>query len=308
MHVRARFAGALALLFFLVLVMPGLVMTGAAAQDSTPAAFASLGLPTLDLTVDASGLSGMPGSIAAGRYLVTVTGPPASPDHDSGAVFLQIPEGMTMDDLNATAATPAAGQQEGPPSWFYDVLLPGGVNLQGTGDTVSGSTVMDFVPGNWVASQPEFQGGPIPFTVTGEMPTDLPVPDSNATVTLSSFAIDVSSGALQAGENTIELENHSDQPHFLLMIPVPDGTTLDNVEATLQGDMSGTPGPGAIPNADTIAPVLSTVTQSGNTTQWVTANLEPGTYAALCFVGDKDTGVPHAFMGMYNVFTVEAGS
>jgi len=35
-------------------------------------------------------------------------------------------------------------------------------------------------------------------------------------------------------------------------------------------------------------------------------NLEPGTYVALCFMPEKETGMPHAFKGMYAVFTIGA--
>jgi hypothetical protein len=36
-------------------------------------------------------------------------------------------------------------------------------------------------------------------------------------------------------------------------------------------------------------------------------DLAPGTYIALCFVPDEETGVPHALMGMVQVFTVGEG-
>ena len=39
-------------------------------------------------------------------------------------------------------------------------------------------------------------------------------------------------------------------------------------------------------------------------TSWLALDLAPGTYIALCFVPDRETGVPHALMGMVQVFTV----
>jgi len=33
-------------------------------------------------------------------------------------------------------------------------------------------------------------------------------------------------------------------------------------------------------------------------------DLAPGTYIALCFVPEEETGAPHALMGMVQVFTV----
>ncbi len=39
---------------------------------------------------------------------------------------------------------------------------------------------------------------------------------------------------------------------------------------------------------------------------WMSLTLEAGTYSALCFCPDEETGMPHVAMGMYTVFTVEA--
>jgi hypothetical protein len=37
-------------------------------------------------------------------------------------------------------------------------------------------------------------------------------------------------------------------------------------------------------------------------------DLTPGTYIALCFVPDEQTGAPHAAMGMVAIFTVGEGA
>lgn len=61
-----------------------LVAPATTAQEATPGAvspFANLSLPTLDITVTGTGYEGIPESIEAGRYLVTVTAgedPPSS--------------------------------------------------------------------------------------------------------------------------------------------------------------------------------------------------------------------------------------
>lgn len=39
---------------------------------------------------------------------------------------------------------------------------------------------------------------------------------------------------------------------------------------------------------------------------WIEVNLTPGTYAAMCFVTDPNTGMPHALLGMVEVFNVGA--
>jgi hypothetical protein len=39
-------------------------------------------------------------------------------------------------------------------------------------------------------------------------------------------------------------------------------------------------------------------------TAWTELDLAPGTYVAVCFVFDPATGMPHAVLGMVDVFTV----
>ncbi|MDQ3526218.1 MAG: hypothetical protein M3451_14365, partial [Chloroflexota bacterium] len=106
-----------------------------------------------------------------------------------------------------------------------------------------------------------------------------------------------------AGENLVKVENAGVQPHFVEVSKVPDGTTLENIEATIAGFMGGAPEAEPIAETD-FAGFATTVDQSGGTTIWVTMDLEAGTYAALCFFPDPETGMPHAAMGMYIVFTV----
>ena len=40
---------------------------------------------------------------------------------------------------------------------------------------------------------------------------------------------------------------------------------------------------------------------------WTDVTFEPGTYAAVCFVFDPETGMPHLMLGMVEVFTVGEG-
>lgn len=285
----------------------------AASQSGTPAAgLDALGLPALNITITADAYEGVPTSTAAGRYLVTATG-----DAESTISFLQ-PVGMSVDDFfNALqgggesspasdGGTPASGDEGGssaPPPFFYEFLLAGGVIAE---PGQKNQAVVDLTPGDWVAwgDDPEAKQKPVTFTVTGEMPADLPEPKANATVTLIDFEINITEGELASGDNVIRLENKGAQPHFLILMKGPDDMTKDQIKGAVEADMSGTPVAGGLdPNKD-LMPVVSTATQSKGTTMWFTATLEPGTYAALCFFPDEKTGMPHAAMGMYNVFKV----
>src|SRR5215218_2669748 len=72
------------------------------AQDATPAAatggaaFAGLGLPELTVTITESGYEGVESTLSPGTYLVHAT---ATTSESSNLTFMQLPEGMTADDL-----------------------------------------------------------------------------------------------------------------------------------------------------------------------------------------------------------------
>ena len=282
--------------------MPGVLRTATAQDAATPVAatvpagWADLGLPELSLTVSAVGVEGVPESIEAGRYLLTLHGQPFSETSPGGVLMLQLPEGLTLDEAMATPEP-----ENAPPDFYYDAIIPGGAAIGESGTSV---TVIDLPPGEWIVAGAQLSTEPVIMTATGELPADLPEPESNATFTLDEMSIEITDGELVAGENLIRIVNNGDQPHFIDFAKVPDGTTRENIEATLQAEMTGTPGPGAVDFAE-IEFITASADQSSNTSMWMSLTLDAGTYAGLCFFPDRETGMPHAFMGMYNVFTVE---
>jgi hypothetical protein len=301
MNARARVTAVPALLAAGAFAsLPGFLTTAVAQHthgEATPesaSALAELGLPELTLTVTGDAVEGVPASIEAGRYLLTVEGEPATEGPPPGAMILQLPEGMTLDEAGAQAqASP-----DGPPPFYFEAVLAGGASVSANGPGVS---VIDLPPGEWIAAGTYFSRPPVVFDVTGELPADLPEPDSTATFTLQEMTIEITEGAPVAGENLLRIENRGEQPHFIEIVKVPDGTTEEDAEAWLEADMSGTP----VADLE-FEYVATTPDQSGGVTQWVTVTLQAGTYEALCFVPDPDSGMPHAFMGMHRLFTVGA--
>jgi hypothetical protein len=76
-------------------------MSTLAAQEATPASpFADLGLPTLDINVTADAYEGIPESVEAGRYLVTVSVAEDAGEFGGGVGFIQ-PTGLTGDEFIA---------------------------------------------------------------------------------------------------------------------------------------------------------------------------------------------------------------
>lgn len=276
-------------------------------QDASPEAgdvenpFADLGLPEIELTFTTEEVSGMPESVEAGRYLVIVHGEPTPEDWAFGPLFLQLPEGMTMEDLAAAAAEAT----DGPPEFFYEALVAGGPVILAESGVTTAYGVVDLPAGEWIVAGSGLAQPPVPFTVTGEMPADVPEPGSDVTLTIGEMVINQSEGAFAVGENVVKVDNIGAQPHFVELSKVPDGTTVENVEATIATFMGGTPEAEPLAEEDFV-PVGFSNEQSGQTVQWVTMSIpEPGTYAATCWIPDPETMMPHAAMGMYAIIEVE---
>lgn len=318
-----------------LLVFPASLSTVLAAQDATPvasdSAFADLGLPELDVTASASEFTGIPDTLDAGRYLVKLT---AEEDVDFGAgvEFIQL-SGVTADEFvaflsgppDATAgdvvadgtplpdtATPAGGEGEGemggPPDFYYESLLAGGVAaLAGE----SNQAVVDLTSGEWVAwgGDPGAQQAPVTFEVVGEMPADLPEPEADATITLDEYEVSLSDGELTAGSQVLRVDNIGEQPHFVLVLRGPDTMTLEQLDevTTIEHEAYATgtePEWGELNPEEDLEFLIFTGTQSPGTTIWVELDLEAGMHALVCFVPDREDGDPHAYHGMYTVVEV----
>lgn len=267
-----------------------------------------LGLPALNVTVTADGFEGLPAELAAGRYLLTTS--LAEGVEFGSAGFASPPAGMTAEQLLeaiGTGGPPPSGSPEAaapeemgaPPAFVYQARFAGGVVATPAGPA---QAVVDLGLGEWIlwSDDPVATQKPQVFTVTGEMPADVPEPEADIDVGFVDFGIEIG-GSLTAGEHLLRIENQGAQPHFLITFSVPDGTTNDDIAAMLEAEMSGMATPAA--GMEDI-PALVTVAQSIGTVAWVKATLEPGTYAGLCFIPTAGTGLPHAMMGMHTVFTI----
>lgn len=316
-----------------VLMTLSLLGPVAIAQEASPTAsrFAELGLPTLDVTVTADGYEGIPESVEAGRYLVTVSLGEGANEFGGGIAFVQPPAEMTADDfmavfmappdesgVGAVAATPAegveaspvsdGGQMGGAPAFLFDATYAGGTYSFGGPSEV----ILDLTPGEWIAwaDDPEAAQQPVVFEVTGDMPTDLPEPESAATIIMGEYIIEVSEGELTSGTQVIRIDNIGAQPHFIGWFQLPEGSTEEQIQVVLdeemQAEMTGTPAAYSDlnPNED-MMPVTFTATQSTNTSMWITVDLAAGTHGLVCFFPDMGDGMPHSYHGMYAVIEVD---
>ena len=323
------------MLFLAVVVLLGTVLGGggafATAQEATPGAsgLTDLGLPTLDVTVTGTGYEGIPESLEAGRYLVTVTASEDTGEEGGGVAFVQ-PSGMTADEFlgllsgppdetgvgeaspiaNADATPAQGGEMGGPPSALFESYYAGGTYaLPGQ----SAEIVLDLPPGEWIAwgEGPEVPQEPVIFEVTGEMPTDLAEPESSATITMGEYVIGITEGELTAGQHILKIENRGAQPHFIFGALGPDDLTQEQLAVALEEEaaagMTGTPPAYSDFNPDedlSFETGFFAATQSTGTAVWIPVNLQAGMYAMACFFPDVADGMPHANKGMYAVAEV----
>jgi hypothetical protein len=296
------------------------------AAQATPAAdLASLGLPTIDITITKDAFEGAPEKLDAGRYLLTIT---LADGVDFGSVgFISPPGSMSAQNfwnyLMAAIGTPEASPEAIPaaspapeegeaqpvvlPSIVYQAIWAGGASREAsqTGPG-AGQAVIDLPQGSWIlwGNDPEAAQPPVFFSVSGAMPTDLTEPASDIDVTFADYSI-AFDGALTAGDHLLRIENTGAEPHFLVLLKGPDQMTDDDLDKLFSSGMeAGTPPDlGWDPEKD-ITFILDTGIQSAGTVIWVPVTLETGTYAGLCFFPAAGTGVEHAFMGMHTVFKV----
>lgn len=255
-------------------------------------------LDELNLTIEEAGVTGMPESIEAGRYLVKVTGPEPGEMGPTGVAFVQFPEGVTAE----SAFEETQANQEEMPSWYLDTHFGGGVMLsQGTESWV----VLDFTPGTWVVSTLFGTTLGVEFEVTGDLATDLADPKANVTLELLEMAIRVSDGEFVAGENVVTVVNNGAQIHFVDFGLVPDGTTREQVESLMDSFMTGTPPAEDGLQEDDFVPLTYVVDISPGVSETLPLTLEAGTYFLTCWIPDTESGAPHAMMGMWELITVE---
>ena len=128
------------------------------------------------------------------------------------------------------------------------------------------------------------------------MPSDLKV-------TMKGYKFDFPD-EVAAGPQVWEVTNDDPVPHFAVLLYYPGPLTEADVEALLMSDPSTPPAnltidPSKIEDDGGYVPL-----HSQGEISWVEMDLKPGSYIALCFMSDQGAQVPHAFMGMYDVFSV----
>jgi hypothetical protein len=295
-------------------------VAAAAAQDQdisfSDVKLRELGLPEVTVTVGEDGVDA-PSQLAAGYYLITLQ---PTKEYSAYLDIMQPPADLSADEAT-NLALQAARDDLAQPGWVY----LGGTNTFEVG--VPTSFAVYLAPGEyaWAASYYAMEQGSeevmtlAPLTVTGGEGTPAaatpvvaeasPVasaPRGDVTLIMTdnpSFLI--SSDTVPTGPQLWEVTNTGElQSHHVVMVRIPDALTEDDIVSGFGSLFSGTP-TASPPVSAQFTYVGYAALQSGGTTTWQEFDLDPGSYAVLCFIVDPETGVPHLMDGMVKTFTVE---
>jgi hypothetical protein len=133
-----------------------------------------------------------------------------------------------------------------------------------------------------------------PAETPAETPSEEAAGGEQVHVTAEEYAFNGIPDSLAAGSYTFHFENMGKEDHELAMARIKTDTTVDELLKMKEKDQM-----------KHIEIVGGTFAKSGQVAeQPLEAELEAGRYVAVCFVPTKQ-GVPHAFEGMVQEFTVE---
>lgn len=194
-------------------------------------------------------------------------------------------------------------EKQGPEAALMLSTLYGGANVIDSGQQEE--VILNLPSGTYASicfvsgsdGVPHYAKGMISqFNVTGSPNTNAQPPQANGTVTLQDFSFSLPA-TIPAGAMTLKVTNNGPQAHEMGIIKLAQGKTISDALNFL--NQAAPSGPPPFTDAGGMGAL-----QPG-TSAWVKLDLQPGNYAALCFVPDIKTGKPHYMLGMYRAFTVQ---
>ena len=227
-----------------------------------------------------------PDKIAGGLVTFAVENAGAEPGQSLSIYRLK--EGKTLENFTTAA-------QQGFEAVIPLIFASGGLISTPPGGTVR--VTIEMRAGLHVLAANAEKGQFKAVEVTAPSGAQAPEPAADVNVTLKDFEI-VMPNSLTPGMHTFKVTNAGPSVHHLIYARLLPGKRAADLLAG---------GPEAPPPIDvmTVGGIEALdITQRG----WVPADLQPGTYVAVCFIPDEATGQPHAALGMLREFTVGTGA
>lgn len=230
-----------------------------------------------------------PARIAPGLTTITFTASGKGPHQ---LQLAKLNKGVTLAQAMAAAKDPNPG------ALLSLVTVAGGVTALQPGATQQ--AIVDLTTGTYL--ELSFAAGPdhVPdiakgmvgsFTVAGSRRTAGATPKATHTATLGDFTIAMPKALPK--RSTLAVRNTGKQPHEIALYRIADGKTMADVMASQQRG-----GPAPMAEAGGLGAIAPG--QRG----YVTLDLRPGNYLALCAVPDPASHKAHVELGMLAEFTV----
>jgi hypothetical protein len=274
----------------LALAVAGLAVVGCDDEDSKDPS---------TVAIEATGAEGSlsfeaPDEADAGAAEIELTNSTELEEIDAQLVF--VPEGQDHSDEEVVAELGKAFRGMPVADWFQG----GG----GPGPTAGGETqtvTQELQAGTYyVVGGEDLPKPPLTkFTVSGDDGAELPDADATVSAVEYSFAGE----GLEAGEQSLLLENDGGTWHHFLADELKPDATIEQAKEFLMSEGEGG-GPSPFASGDNAESAVSSTVLEGGTSQLVDVNLEPGRYAFYCFISDKTGGPPHVVKGMVSEVTV----
>lgn len=212
-------------------------------------------------------------------------------------MVLQLTDGKTLDDLEAAIGEMQPGEMM-PPAWAVPL---GGPNPPDAGADTRATVHLE--PGAYalvcIVDTPDhvphmMKGMVKALTVVPTSDPAAPEPTADMTVTMVDFSFAPGSD-FSAGQHVLKFVNDGMQPHEFELVRLGEGKTMEDLAhwgETFEGDLPGS-------SLGGVAPI-----HPGGVA-YVSLDLTPGNYVALCFVPDPNNhNMPHLAEGMVLPFTI----
>jgi plastocyanin len=228
----------------------------------------------------------LPDSIEAGVSEITVSNDGKAP-HSAQLIRVE----GEHDEQEVLEALGAA--QEGEPfeDWFY---AGGGTGEVPPGESATVTQALEPDSTYWVVDDTADKPEPVELGTTGSESGDGEVEETENVVSASEY--EFTAEGLTSGE-TVTFENAGGQPHHMIGFPIVGDATIEDVETFLKTEKGKPP-------VDFEAQRGTAVVEGGDT-QVSAVELDPGRYALVCFITDRDGGPPHVELGMIDEVEVE---